>query len=152
MDYLLDTNILIAYLRNNDLTQRLENDLDLLNPANTLIISVVSIGEMKSIAIKNRWGQKKQRNLILSLNDFLISDINVSSVINRYAEIDAFSQNRLPGKTLGQSARNMGKNDLWIAAAASVYELPLVTTDKDFSHLNPEFLNLKLVNLDDYKK
>jgi len=152
MNYLLDTNILIAYLRSNDLAQRLESDLNLLNPANTLIISVVSIGEIKSIAIKNKWGQQKQKALKSSLEDFLISDINVSSVINRYAEIDAFSQNKLPGTPLGQSARNMGKNDLWIAAAASVYELPLVTTDKDFDHLNPAFLNLKLVDLDDYKK
>lgn len=148
----MDTNILVAYLRNNDLTQRLESHLDLLNPANTLIISVVSIGEIKSIAIKNKWGRQKQRALKSSLEDFLISDINISSVIDRYAEIDAFSQNKLPGNPLGQSARNMGKNDLWIAAAASVYELPLVTTDKDFSHLDPGFLNLKLIDLDDYRE
>jgi tRNA(fMet)-specific endonuclease VapC len=40
------------------------------------------------------------------------------------------------------SARNMGKNDLWIAATASVLDIPLMTTDNDFAHLDPVFLKL----------
>ena len=43
------------------------------------------------------------------------------------------------------SARNMGKNDLWIAATASVYNLRLLTTDNDFGHLDSQFLNLAKV-------
>ena len=35
----------------------------------------------------------------------------------------------------------MGKNDLWIAATASVFDLTLLTMDKDFEHLNKEFLS-----------
>jgi predicted nucleic acid-binding protein len=38
------------------------------------------------------------------------------------------------------TARNMGKNDLWIAATASVQSATLITTDKDFDHLNGVFL------------
>jgi tRNA(fMet)-specific endonuclease VapC len=41
----------------------------------------------------------------------------------------------------------MGKNDLWIAATASVYGLSLITADLDFNHLAPAFLNLELVDL-----
>ena len=33
------------------------------------------------------------------------------------------------------SARNMGKNDLWIAAVALYLEMPLHTGDHDFDHL-----------------
>lgn len=44
--------------------------------------------------------------------------------------------------TGGMSSRNMGKNDLWIAAAASVLNAKLLTTDKDFDHLNEEFLEV----------
>ena len=44
--------------------------------------------------------------------------------------------------TGGMSSRNMGKNDLWIAAAASVLNAKLLTTDKDFDHLNEEFLEI----------
>ncbi len=77
------------------------------------------------------------------LSSFVTLDIHVETVINRYAEIDAFSQNRLVDHPLGMSARNMGKNDLWIAATASVLGATLVTTDNDFTHLDNHFLTLK---------
>ena len=48
-----------------------------------------------------------------------------------------FSQEALPNKKGSFSARNMGKNDLFIAATSSVIDLPLVATDKDFRHLCP---------------
>jgi len=34
------------------------------------------------------------------------------------------------------TSRNMGKNDLWIAATAHVSNAILLTTDRDFDHLN----------------
>ena len=37
----------------------------------------------------------------------------------------------------------MGKNDIWIAATASVFKLTLVTTDKDFDHLKDKYLDLE---------
>jgi predicted nucleic acid-binding protein len=39
----------------------------------------------------------------------------------------------------------MGKNDIWIAATASIVDAKLVTTDKDFNHLQNNFLNLILI-------
>ncbi len=41
------------------------------------------------------------------------------------------------------SPRNMGKNDLWIASAATVLKATLLTTDKDFDHLDKAFLDLQ---------
>jgi predicted nucleic acid-binding protein len=35
----------------------------------------------------------------------------------------------------------MGKNDLWIAATACVTHLPLITTDRDFDHLDATHLS-----------
>ncbi len=43
------------------------------------------------------------------------------------------------------SARNMGKNDLWIAATAHILGAKLLTTDGDFNHLDGVFLDLKKV-------
>jgi len=41
----------------------------------------------------------------------------------------------------------MGKNDLWIAATASVLEATLLTTDFDFDHLKGVFLEVaKITN------
>ena len=65
-----------------------------------------------------------------------------NNIIKRYAEIDAFSQDKLKNRPLNYSARNMGKNDLWIAATASVLNIPLMTTDNDFNHLDKLFLKL----------
>lgn len=42
-------------------------------------------------------------------------------------------------------ARNMGENDLWIAATAAVYDISLLSTDRDFEHLDGVFLEFHYV-------
>jgi tRNA(fMet)-specific endonuclease VapC len=81
------------------------------------------------------------------LQKFPIADINSLSIIQRYAEIEAFSQDKLPQLPLGLTARNMTKNDLWIAATASVLDMTLLTTDQDFRHLDGTFLTLKEIDI-----
>ena len=76
------------------------------------------------------------------LNSLIIADINSEDVIDRYAEIDAFSQGKLKDAPLPMTTRNMGKNDLWIAATASVINATLLTTDKDFEHLHEEYVQV----------
>ena len=143
MDYILDTNILLIYLRDKNISQTLNDKYQSLIFPNSSVISVVTVGELRSIALQNYWGQKKIKQLQQFIDHFLIADINVKSIIQRYAEIDAFSQGKLKDKPLGESSRNMGKNDLWIAATASVLNIPLITTDKDFLHLDNIFLKLE---------
>ena len=150
MNYLIDTNILVIYVRDTDLTRRLEENLRLLTGRNNLVISVVSIGEIKSIAKQNKWGEKRVRRLIEILSQFLIADINVEDIIESYSEIDTYSQGKLEGKATSFTSRNMGKNDLWIAATASTLNLELITTDKDFDHLNEDYLQLKRIDLSEY--
>jgi predicted nucleic acid-binding protein len=118
---------------------------------NQLIISVVSVGEIKSLAIKNNWGARKIDKLQKLLGKFVIADINVEEVIDKYAEIDAYSQGKLPGRTGNFTSRNMGKNDLWIAATGAVLNVIIVTTDGDFDHLDGKYVRLKKVNLDTYR-
>ena len=40
----------------------------------------------------------------------------------------------------------MGKNDLWIAACAKATGATLLTTDKDFDHLDTELLSVEYVD------
>ena len=124
MIYLLDTNILIHYLRKSSLADYVERTYKPLvpSPTTTPIISAVIHGELESLALQNNWGEPRKLELQLLINKFLIVDIRVKAIINRYAEIDAYSQGKLKGQPLIGSARNMGKNDLWIAATASVLE------------------------------
>jgi tRNA(fMet)-specific endonuclease VapC len=41
----------------------------------------------------------------------------------------------------------MGKNDLWIAATAAVLECPLLTTDKDFQHLDEVYFEVVTIEM-----
>jgi tRNA(fMet)-specific endonuclease VapC len=45
------------------------------------------------------------------------------------------------------TARSMGKNDLWIAATASVLGLTLLTSDKDFHHLDGIYFDIAFIDL-----
>lgn len=45
----------------------------------------------------------------------------------------------------------MGKNDLWIASTASILNAKLITTDKDFRHLDQEYIDLLEIDLDEIK-
>lgn len=81
------------------------------------------------------------------MKQLIIADINSENILNRYAEIDAFSQGRLENRVSNFTARNMGKNDIWIAATASVLDAVLLTTDNDFDHLNEEFLSVAKIDL-----
>lgn len=114
------------------------------------MIAVVTVGEIKSIAKRNKWGEKKIENLKELLERFLVADINIETIVEKYAEIDTFSQGKLSDGKVDFTARNMGKNDLWIAATGSVLSLVLVTTDGDFDHLNDRYLTVKKIDVNQY--
>jgi len=147
MDYILDTNVLLTYIRKTKYSDQIDETFAPLSIENTSIISVVSVGEIKSLALQNKWGKKKLKTLEVLLSKFIVADINVDEIIDKYAEIDAFSQGKLKGKPTKFTSRNMGKNDLWIAATASVLKTKLLTTDKDFDHLDKSFIDLGLIKL-----
>ena len=143
--YLLDTNILLLYLRQDKRWFTIQKQFDLNSFTN--VISVVSLGELRSIALRNQWGEKRLTDLYEIQRNILVADINIESIIQRYAEIDAYSQGKLVNMPLNNSARNMTKNDLWIAATASILNLTLITTDLDFNHLSNTFLKLETLDI-----
>lgn len=147
MKYLLDTNIVLIYLRDQHTKKDIEDQFAPFDTKNIPIVSVVSLGEIESIALRNKWGEKRLVALEKFFSKCVIADINSKDVIQRYGEIDAFSQGKLENKPLNNTARNMGKNDLWIAATASVTNSKLLTSDKDFSHLDQSYLDLVLIKL-----
>ena len=140
MKYLLDSNILLHIVRGKR-AYFLEN-FGLNDPSNKVFTSVVSVGEMRSFSLRNKWGESKRQILETVFNEFPPIDINIEPILNHYAQIDAFCQNKLDNYPLIGSARKMGKNDLWIAASASAINATLITTDKDFDHLDPLFFRV----------
>jgi len=147
MKYLLDTNIVLIYLRDKKTKAYIDENYAPFSTSNIPILSVVTLGEIESIAIRNDWGQKRINAVEQFFQQCIITDINAKDVISKYGEIDAYSQGKLKHKTLGLTARNMGKNDLWIAASAIVTKATLITTDKDFAHLNESYLELALIEM-----
>jgi tRNA(fMet)-specific endonuclease VapC len=137
---LFDTNVLLLFLRGDIHWQTVYETYDVENTLNCL--SVVSLGELYALALRNNWGERRIAQIAQIRRDFTIIDINIEDIIQKYAQIDAFSQGKLPNRPLNVSARNMGKNDLWIAATASVYDMQLLTADADFEHLGTSFLTL----------
>ncbi len=122
----------------------LESDIAAGNGNNNLrIISIVTKGEIESIAVQFKWGDKKNEQLKALLNHFLIVPIDSNQIVNTYAEIDAFSQRKHPTIHAKHTSRNMGKNDLWIAATAYVTNSTLITADGDFDHLDKIFFPIK---------
>ena len=115
---LLDTNVILQnHIRKN------------VNIAADSFISIVMVGELESLALQLNWGY-------IFLSSVPLIDVD-SSIAKLYGFTDAYSQGKLLTNPLppGMSARNMGKNDLWIAATALYYDIELQTTGSDFDHL-----------------
>lgn len=127
--------------------RNIEQNFDPFGTGNESWLCVVSKGELRSIAIQNQWGKARRRRLEELMGDFYPADIFSEETIDCYAEIDAFSQNKLPGKPLGTTARNMGKNDLWIAATAHILGAKLLTSDADFDHLDGVYIDLQKIKV-----
>jgi len=144
-NFILDTNILMAYLKADKLFNKVSEDNNLNDEDAFTMISSITKGELLSIAFQNKWGEKRVANLSKLLNEFVFIDIggNDDLLLNAYAEIDAFSLKRHPTKKLLGSAKPMGKNDMWIAATAFATNATLLTADGKFMHLDKEFINIK---------
>jgi predicted nucleic acid-binding protein len=79
--YLVDTNILLMYIRRDSRIQRLDELYNPLAASSTSIISVVTEGELRSIALQRNWGSAKIADLEAILKKFLIADIHVKEII-----------------------------------------------------------------------
>lgn len=125
--YLLDTNIVVALIRNNDLGKHIDRTYQLTSGQHAFYLPIVVLGETHALATKWGWGTAKQQALLAVLAAFTALDISYDDVISSYANTDSASE--LVGI-------KMGKNDLWIAALARTHDLTLLTCDLDFEHLH----------------
>jgi tRNA(fMet)-specific endonuclease VapC len=146
--FVLDTNMVLGYIRAAKYAEYVEKKYSVSTPPNIAIISVVTIAEIYSLSLQFGWGDDKQTKLKDILNKIPTVNINHPEILLKYAEIDAYSQGKHPIKKMpdGMTSRNMGKNDVWIAATCSVLNAILLTTDKDFNHLNNVFLHLEFID------
>ena len=133
---ILDTNILVHYVRDDLMWSQIRVEYQLLLVEPTPIISIVSAGELRSLAQQWNWGRAKRDRMEFALGYFRIVPLDTPEQVSIYAEIDNCCLAR---------GRVMGKNDLWIATTAALTDARLLTTDCDFDLLDTVFLNLELV-------
>lgn len=139
--YLLDTNILVHLIRGDETGKRIDERFGLRENRLVCAISVVTVGEMLSLAQRREWGANKMQTLEKILGQLLQIDLGDRSILEAYAAIDNFSKDR---------THDMGKNDIWIAATAKATGYTLLTNDKDFQHLHD--IQIKCIYVDPDKK
>lgn len=153
MKYVLDTNIILFYLKDGNTKEFIEDNYGPFSKENDSIISIVTVAEIKSIGKKNGWGSRRIKVVEKILDRLVVVDISYGELLDHYAEIDAYSQGKLfNGEKKKFTSKNMGKNDLWIAATTVLTNAKLLTSDKDFQHLDGEYFDVILIeNLDTNK-
>lgn len=120
----------MAYCRDGTLRQEVETEFALLSRAVAHLFSIVTEGEIRSLAERLQWGQTRQERLSLLLSAFERVPLESAGVIDAYVAIDNYSLS---------ISRRMGKNDIWLVATAVAAGAALLTTDQDFAHLDSLF-------------
>ena len=130
----LDTNVLVHLVRANAVGKKIADSFGLRTRRERPLISIVTAGELRSLALKLNWGDARRLVLDKLVGELVVVQLNQGDILDRYARIDAYSERS------ARPARRMEKNDIWIAATASAVGGPLLTTDGDFEHLPTELL------------
>ena len=81
MRYLLDTNIVLLYLRDDKVAKKVESNFGFFSGQHDLFISVVTVGELESLLLQRNYGAAKVNKLAEILDQFGIIDINIQSLI-----------------------------------------------------------------------
>ena len=138
--YVLDTSVLLNLIRGQDLGLSIDRAFGLSAAFHRHIISIVSHGELRVLASRNEWGNKKLRALMLALRELVTVNVDNSPMVEAYVRVEETCRNAHGGE------RKMGQNDMWIAATAIHAGLPLITTDKDFNHLDGRLIQVHWVD------
>lgn len=89
------------------------------------VISVVTIGELRAGAIQAGWGERRRSELEATINAYVHVDVDVETA-------DIWSRLQAECVRLG---RNVGLNDLWIAATSVRLHCPVASLDADFERI-----------------
>jgi len=123
---LIDTNVIIKFLNGN------EKALKILNEADELFISVITIGELYYGVYKSKRVKENIQIISNFLSEQRFLDID-EKVSKKYGEIKC---------QLVKKGINIPENDLWISSTAIANNLSLATFDTHFSHID----GLHLIN------
>ena len=116
----LDTNIVIDIFNNK------KNIITILNSYQTIYLPITVCGELLFGAKNSAKYQENEPKC-----HAFISNCNLLNINELIAEEYAKTRNELKKK-----GRPIPENDIWIAATCIVNNVPLLTFDSDFNHVN----------------
>ena len=145
MRYLLDTNILLFYVRDNQTRQFIEDNYAPFSQKEDPVISIVSVAEILALAGDNNWGERKLKLVQKLIDRLVIVEIRYDELVRNYVHIERYNRSNHPTKKRTGSHIKMSKNDIWIAATAMLTKSILLTSDKDFEHLDKEFIDVMVI-------
>jgi tRNA(fMet)-specific endonuclease VapC len=117
--YLLDTNAVIAFLRNDEkIVKKIKEQAEVYMP-------VTVVGELYFGAFKSKKREENLKKISNLLEDIIVLENNVQTA-RFYGEIK---------KILKEKGKPIPENDIWIAAIAKQYDLLLITTDIHFNEI-----------------
>lgn len=149
MKFLLDTGMLVGFVRKAPWYLWAKSEFNLGGPEATVFTSVICQGEILALAEKLDWGTNRKNDLKKIMSDFSALDIGKQPVLNAYAMIDAWTRgcdthpDQLPPP---KSVLPMAQNDLWIAATAYESKATLISTDKGFNRLKDVWIDFVYVD------
>lgn len=134
---LLDTNILVHGVRRGPVWDRIQAEYQLFLAEPTPLVCVVSVGELRSLALLREWEAARLDQMAFLLSSFREASASAPDVVDVYAEIAADAV---------RGGHAIGQNDLWIAATAIALRATLLTADRDFDWLAPSPLAVALID------
>ena len=117
---LLDTSVFIAIESGRDLRSE---SMPLTAAVSAVTKAELRAGIFAADDIETRDRRIKTLELVTRIPLLPVDD----EVSNAWAQMRAY---------LAASGRRVDANDMWIAATAAAHEIPVVTQDADFDHLN----------------
>ena len=110
--YVLDTNVLLHLIRGQALGAKIDQAFGLTSTLHRQIVSIVSQAELWVIADRKGWGGAKRSALQHALDNLVVMPIDSLDLVEAYVKIARADS------AAAEGARNLGKNDIWIAATA----------------------------------
>ena len=138
--FLLDTNLLLGFVRQAPWAIQARAEFNLADPDVMVYTSVICQGEILALAEKNGWGSTRRTRLDKVLDEVPTLGIGNRRILEAYARIDAWTHgnpvNSPRNAPPPRQAVPMKQNDIWVAATAHASGSALLSTDKDFAHLD----------------
>jgi len=129
MNVLVDTDVVSFTYKKDTRSALYESHLQ----GNFLIISFMTLAELKLWTLKNNWGEKRKNNFAEFLKDYLViyPDENLCEIWGR---IKAYSH---------KFGNPIDTADAWVASVAIYFDIPLVTNNRrHFENVR----NLKIIS------